>query len=367
MADGQQRAGGKSGKRVRAGGRRGAVVKPAREAAAIALTGVNTFLGRSLLALLERSPRWRRIVAIDLKNADTAGAKTRFYKVDLTQPAVDAQLAEILQAEKVDTLVHGAFLGAPSHAAAWAHELESVGTMHVLGACEEHRIRKLILRSHTLLYGARGDNPMYLTEEHPHRGNRQWPFIGAKLDAESQVAAFAERCPGAVVTVLRAAPTVGPTARNVVTDLLRWRVVPMVLGRDPLVQLVHELDVVAAFRIAIEEDHPGIFNVVAPGVLPFSSIIRLAGRVEVLLPDPLAYGVLQVLFASRIFKAPPDVLEYLRYPFVASGEKAQDLMGFHASYSTREALGDFVRALRYRTHQDALVATSVAALGRRGR
>ncbi|MFZ5785900.1 MAG: NAD-dependent epimerase/dehydratase family protein [Acidobacteriota bacterium] len=346
------------GKGAKGGERAVRAVKPG---GAIALTGVNTFLGRSLVALLERSPRWRRIVAIDLRNADTAGPKTRFYKVDLTQPAVDAQIAEVLHAEKVDTVVHGAFLGVPSHATAWAHELESAGTMHVVGACEEHRVRKLVLWSHTMLYGARAENPMYMGEDHPLRGHRTWSFIGDKLDAERQVADFAERLPATVVTVMRTAPVVGPIARNIVTDMLRWRTVPVVLGHDPLVQLVHELDVVAAFRLAIDEDHPGAFNVVAPGVLPLSSLIRLAGRLDVALPYALARGVLQVLFSSRVVRVSPDVLDYMRYPFVASGARAREVLGFRASYTTREALEDFVRHLRQKTHRSAIVATTLAA------
>jgi len=319
-----------------------------RAGSVVALTGVNTFLGQSLVALLERSPRWRRIVAIDLKNAEVSGPKTRFYRVDLAQPAVDAQIAEILHAEKVDTVVHGAFLAMPSHAAARAHELESVGTMHVLGACEESGVRKLVVWSQTLLYGARSDNPMYIDESHALGGNRQWSFVADKLDAEEQVAAHAARQRGQVVTVLRTALTVGPSAGNMVTDMLRFRAVPTVLGFDPLVQLVHELDVVAAFRTAVDEDHPGVFNVVAPGVLPLSSIVRLAGRLDVPMPQVAAAKLLKLLFFSRVGRVPEQALEYLRYPFVASGERAAAEMGFRACYTTREALADFVRARRQR-------------------
>ena len=360
MSKGKDRSDVRAGKLARTDGRGPRASKPTRPEGAIALTGVNTFLGRSLVAHLERSRSWRRVVAIDLRNASTAGPKTRFYKVDLTQPAVDAQLAEILHAERVDTVVHGAFLGVPSHAAAWAHELESVGTMHVLGACEECGIRKLVLRSHTMLYGARSDNPLYLTERRPLLGNRHWPFIGDKVDAEEQVAAYGERHPGSVVTVLRTAPTVGPTVRNLVTEMLRWPVVPMVLGYDPLVQLLHELDMVAAFRTAIEEDHSGRFNIVGSGVLPLASIVRLAGRVEVPMPYPVARAVLQLLFSARLWPASPDMLDYIRHPFVAAGERAEEVMGFRASYSTVEALGDFVRSMRQRSRRRALVASRAA-------
>ncbi len=322
----------------------------------IALTGVNTHLGSSLVALLERERQWRRIVAIDLKNAPAAGPKTRFYKLDLTQPAVDAQLVEILTAEKVDTMVHCAFLSGPTHATAWAHELESVGTMHVINACEEHGLRKLILRSTTWLYGARPDNPLYLTEDHPLRCRKAWPFIGDKLDAERQVAAFAERTPETLVTVLRIAPTIGRGTRNYFTRLLLGRrVVPTVLGYDPLVQLIHELDVVAGFHTAINEDHPGVFNLVAPGVLPLATVLRMAGRLETWVPYPAARTAMKLLFGTHLVRSSPEMLDYLRYPCVASGEKAAEQLGFRASYSTRDALLDFTRVLRRTRDQSALM------------
>jgi UDP-glucose 4-epimerase len=343
--------------------RRG-VVRAVRSAGAIALTGVNSYLGRSLVASLERDRRWRRIVAIDLKNTPTAGPKTRFYKVDLTQPAVDAQLAEILNAEKVDTIVHGAFLGTPTNATAWAHELESVGTMHVLGACEEHRVRKIIMRSHTILYGAHSNNPLYLSEEHPLRGDTNWSFVGDKIDAEHQVAGYAERNGTTIVTVLRAAPTVGPTTDNFLTQMLRRRVIPTVLGYDPLIQLIHELDVVAAYRIAINEDHPGVYNIVGHGVLPLTSVLRLAGRLELWIPGLLARPALGMLNATHLVRTAPALMDYLMHPCVACGEKAAEEMGFRASYSTREALGDFARVLRRLSGADGALVASSASLRR---
>lgn len=314
--------------------------------ATIALTGVNTSLGRSLVAALERQRRWRRIVVVDVANAPTAGPRTVFHEVDLTQPAIDARLAEVFAAERVDTVVHAAFLSAPTHASAWAHELEAVGTMHVLGACEAARVRKLVLSSQTILYGAHADTPLYLTEDHPLRGDARWPFIATKLDAERQVADFAARVPRAIVTVLRTAPTVGPTSRNVVTRLLRRRLVPTVLGYDPLVQFIHERDVATAFGIAAAEDHPGVFNIVAPGVLTLTTALRLAGRLEVPVPHTIARASLEALFATRVVQQCPVLLDYLRFPCVASGEKAERLMGFRAVHTTREALARYVTTLR---------------------
>lgn len=365
MAEAGKKAGRAGGKPSRATPSSRGMVRAGRSGGTIAITGVNTQLGSSLIALFERERRWKRIVAIDLKNAPDAGSKTRFYKVDLTQPAVDAQLAEILHAEKVHTVVHGAFLSQPTHATAWAHELESVGTMHVLNACEEYGVSKLILRSTTMLYGARPDNPLYLTENHALRGNKKWSFIGDKLDAEKQVAAFAERRPNTVVTVLRLAPSIGRGSRNYFASmLLKQRMVPTILGFDPLTQFIHELDVVAAFHRAINEDHPGAFNIVAPGVLPLKTVLRMAGRLELPVPHPIARSMLGVLFGTHLVRSAPAILDYLRYPTVASGEKAAEQMGFRASYSTREALGDFIRGMRQRAQDDNAIVSRAASFWR---
>src|SRR5215475_3746694 len=150
---------------------------PGAKVRSIAVTGASGFLGSNLIGMLEQDERVRRIVAIDVKPAPTGGEKTRSYEVDLTQPAAEARVAEILAAEHVDTLAHLAFLSSPTYATAWAHELESVGTMHVLNAVRQVGVRKLILWSHTILYGAHPTNPNFLTERHPLRADPDEPFF----------------------------------------------------------------------------------------------------------------------------------------------------------------------------------------------
>src|SRR6185436_7542995 len=158
-----------------------------------------------------------RIVAIDVKSPSTAGKKTRSYEVDFTQPTAEARLAEILAAERTDTIAHLAFLSSPSHATAWAHELESVGTMHVLVAARQAQVRKLVTWSQTLLYGAHPTNPNFLSERHGLRADPDERFFADKIEAEAEANKFAQRAQGSVVTILRMAPIVGPTVQNYVT------------------------------------------------------------------------------------------------------------------------------------------------------
>lgn len=314
----------------------------------VAVTGASGFLGSNLIGSLEEDDRIGRIVAIDTTPASTAGDKTRSYDVDLTQPAAEARLAEILAAEHVDTLAHLAFLNAPTHATAWAHELESVGTMHVAVAAQQAQVRKVVLWSHTWLYGAHPSNPNFLTEKHPLRASPREPYFVDKIDAEDQVRRLAQRAPGTIVTVLRTAPILGPTVQSALTRYLARKLVPTMMGFDPLVQFIHEVDAIAALHLSVLRDVPGTFNVVGDGVLALSTVIKLAGRVAIPIPHPIAETLGAAGWIAQLVEAPPTFLKYLRFLCVADGRLAREKLGFTPAYTSREALLDFVSAQHLR-------------------
>ncbi|MBK7586800.1 MAG: NAD-dependent epimerase/dehydratase family protein [Myxococcales bacterium] len=314
----------------------------------VAVTGACSFLGKNLIGLLEEDERVSRIVTLDIDRPATAGQKTRVYDVDLTQPTAEERAAEILAAERVDVLVHLAFLASPTHATAWAHELESVGTMHVLNACRRSEVQKLVMWSQTVLYGAHPTNPNFLTERHPLRARRHDPFLADKIEAENEALRFGRPGKGRIATVLRTAPILGPTIRNYLTQYLSRRLVPTLLGFDPLMQFVHEADAVAALKLAVDRDAPGVFNIVGDGVLPLSTVVRLAGRVALPLPRPLANPLLRALWLAHLSEAPPALLDYLQYLCVADGALAERGMGFSPVYTTREAVIDFASAQHLR-------------------
>lgn len=315
---------------------------------AIAITGAMTFLGRSLVRLLADADDVARVVVVDLENPDTAGPATTFYAVDLTQQGADARLAEILQAERIDTMVHLAFLEAPTPATAWAHELESVGTMHVLRACHKHTVAKLIVGSSSLVYGPHADNPNYLGEERPLRGLHDTPFVSDKIDVEQQVARFRQSHPDCTVTVLRLAALLGPSVRNFVVRWFSRTFVPTVLGYDPLLQFVHEVDALSALRLAIDRDVPGTFNIASSGVLPLSTVIRLSGGFSFPLPYAALRKLSALLWSFQLSEAPPAFVALLRHLCVVDTTRARQYLGFQPDFSTRDAVLDFEAARRAR-------------------
>ena len=345
--DRDDQAGRNGGKAHRAASQR--PLEPVRRRGrVVALTGAASFLGRNLIGVLEEDASVHRIVAIDVKAPDTAGSKTRLYEIDLTQPGSEVRLAEVFAAEEVDTVAHLAFLASPSHASAYAHELESVGTMRVTTACRSARVRKVIQWSTTLLYGALPTNPNFLAERHALRARTKEPFFADKIGAEHEAQRYAAKTSGAVVTILRTAPILGPTVQNYLTRYLARKIVPTMMGFDPLMQFLHEVDAIAAFKRAIDRDAPGVFNIVADGVLPLSTVVKLSSRLGVPIPHPIARVALDAAWVAHLAEAPASFIDYLRFLCVADGDRARRELGFEAMYTTREALVDFASAQRLR-------------------
>jgi UDP-glucose 4-epimerase len=309
----------------------------------VAVTGACTYLGGELLRRLEEDPRTVKVLALDIRPpALTPGGKVEFVKLDLTQPTVDGELATLLRKHAVDTFVHGAFLSHPTHAAEWAHELEDVGTMHVLNACAGIEPRRFVMISTTLVYGAHPKNPNFLTEDSELRGHRDSRFVNDKLRAEKQVQRFAKEHPSVGVCILRFAPIIGPTISNMYTRFFSRPVAPVMMGHDPLMQFVHEHDAAYALQKAVESQATGAFNIVGKGVLPYTTVLALLGRVPVPMPQLIARQISKVLWATQLVGSPPSFLDFLLYLCVADGAKARRDLGFAPRLSIKRTILDFL-------------------------
>jgi UDP-glucose 4-epimerase len=316
----------------------------------IAVTGLGTFLGRGLVErLLARSPHLR-VVGIDHKRPFRLDGRVRFHRVDLTEPTADGRIAEVLERERVEAVVHTAFRSEPTADLELDHEIETIGSLHVMHACSAAKVKRLVVASSTMLYGPRPDNPNFLAETHPLRGHPDAHCVRNRVEMESLLADWRVRHPDAEVSVLRHGWIMGPSVWSRVTRYFSLPVVPMVLGYDPLLQFVHEEDCLHAFERAVLAPHPGVFNVVAPGVAPLSTLLRLAGKRILALPAALLYRMAYVPSQAQTGDPPAAFYDYLRWLWVADGARGFDAFG-EPVYTTKEAWISFVSARRMRRYR----------------
>ena len=309
----------------------------------IAVTGTASFLGARLLRRLVEDRGADGVLALDVAPPPSTLEGVRHRMVDLTLPGADQRIVDAFTDEEVDAVVHTAFFTSPHRDSTYAHELESIGTLHLAAGAAASGVRHLVLRSFTALYGASGQNPSFLTEAHPLRKGAGLAWVRDKIEAEQHATAYGKRYPGMKVTALRLAPLLGPGVHTFYTRILSKRVVPVLLGFDPLVQLLHPEDAIEAFLLALDAEVEGPINIVPRDSTTLLTALHLADKVTVPVLHPLAYAGADLLWSAGLGAGPGAFLDYVRYPCIAEGERARRELGFVARYGSREALQAFLR------------------------
>ena len=301
----------------------------------VAITGPTSEFGALLLPRLLAEPRIAQLLTFGPR--PVSGPRLVHHRADLTRWDVESELENALSAAPVDVLYHLAFLHGRTRGAAFAHELEVIGTLHTLAAAVRSGVRHVIIPSTTTVYGARPGNPVLLGEDAPLNGCPGSRFVTDRAEVERQLVAFRRDHPGMNLTVLRFAPVLGPTVDNPATRYFRRPLVPTLLGFDPLWQAVHEEDARDLFLRLLVQPVSGTFNVVSEDVLPLSALIRLAGTIPLPLPLPVARATLRALNSAGITATPGALLDYLHYSWVADGTRARTELGFRPRFGAREA------------------------------
>jgi len=311
----------------------------------IALTGASNYLGKGVMRLLVEDKNIDRLIAIDTHKPDFEHSKLIYYKVDLTSPASQQILGKIFTNEKVTTAVHLIFTYTLSRNRMLAHELEAIGTMHLLDACSEAKVKHVVARSTTAIYGARPGNPNYLTEDQSIKDHEHGSFIHDKLELERQMQQYASHHSECRVAILRDCTSMGPTSINYLSSLLLQKRTARVLGFDPLVQFIHEDDLFRAYYMAITGNISGVFNIVGKGVVRYSEAIKRLGGSEVVLPETVLRASTAVLWGLKLYDIPATFINHTKYSWVADGKKAASELGFIPKYDCFAAL-DYARTTR---------------------
>ena len=317
----------------------------------LAITGLGTFTGARIAERLLEGDAPTRIVALDQRLPRRLEGRVRFHRIDLTEPTADSLLAEILEKEGCEVLLHAAFFTDPNPDVELSHEVEVVGSLHVMNAAAAAGVRKLVVTSTAQVYGPHPDNPGFLGEEHPLRPHREAHALRDRAEMEGLLRVFAQRHRDLVVTSLRPAWIMGPSFESAVTRRFESSRVVTLLGYDPLMQFLHEEDWLDAVELAIERDAPGAWNLAGDGVLPLSTLLRLAGKSSLPLPHPLVYRAAQLDSLARTGDSPAAFYDHLRFGWVVDTRRAREQLGFEPVYTTQEAWMSFVVARRLRGYR----------------
>src|SRR5215472_15396342 len=296
----------------------------------VVITGICGRLGKRLARRLHREGH---VVGVDRRPFDDKPKDVEHLEIDIRRK----KLKDVFRAGDVAAVVHLGIMHDPRASAAEHHSWNVKGFVKLLEYVAQFHVPKLVVLSSANVYGPQPDNAQFLTEEAPLLGGQNFSEIRDLIEVDMLAQSFFWKHPDTETVILRPVHILG-TVRNAPSNFLRLPTIPTALGFDPMVQVIHEDDVVSAIERALRPAVRGIFNLAGPEPLPLSRAIKLLGRPSLPVPVSLGKIMLKRMWTLRLTNFPPPEIDHIRYVCMVDDTRARDVLGFTPAYSIEETV-----------------------------
>jgi len=297
----------------------------------ILIIGAAGYIGRLLFDSLRND--CEHVYGIDIRADD------QISEMDVRDPA----LAGVLREHEITHVVHLASIVQPGQDAELEYDIDVNGTKNVLDACVAAGVKHLTVTSSGAAYGYHADNPEWLTETDPLRGNDEFSYSRHKRLVEEMLAEYRQSQRQLGQLVLRPGTVLGASTNNRVTKLFTGRRVIGLRGVPSPFVFVWDQDLVGAIRHGVENSLTGVYNVAGDGCVTVTEIGQLLGKPVRRVPVWLMKAVLGVGKAMGLTQYSPDQVMFMQYRPVLSNQRLKSEFGFVPEKTSREVLVNFSR------------------------
>ena len=300
----------------------------------VLVTGSSGYLGSQVVAALA-ARGGVGVVALDLREPAQRLPGVAYESADIRAAEVDAIVAR----HKPRVVIHLASIVTPGKKSNREFEfsVDVGGTRNLLEACLTHGVRRIIVSSSGAAYGYHADNPEWLTESDPVRGNFSFAYSWHKRLVEEMLAEYRAAQPQLEQIVFRIGTILGATVRNQITDLFEKPRLIAIRGADSPFVFIHDQDVVGAIVQGVDSPVTGIFNVAGDGKLSIFEIAERLGKRCVVFPPGLLRASLALLKLFGLTQYGPEQIDFLRYRPVLDNRRLKEDFGYVPKLSSSQA------------------------------
>jgi UDP-glucose 4-epimerase len=302
----------------------------AARAGAVLITGICGRLGKQLARVLHRQGP---VVGVDRRPFPDKPKDILHAQVDIRRK----KLKDVFRGSDVRAVVHLGVLHDPRASAADHHSWNVAGFAKLLEYVTQFRVPKLVLLSSANVYGPQPSNPQFLTEDAPLLGGQNFSDIRDLIELDMLAQSFFWKLPETETVILRPVHILG-TVHNAPSNFLRKDPIVSILGFDPMMQVMHQADVVRAIELALRPGVRGIFNVAGPEPASLLQIIKILGRQNISVPYGVTRAVLSRMWSWRLTSFPPPEIDHIRFVCMVDDRRARETLGFAARMSLEQTV-----------------------------
>ena len=266
----------------------------------ILITGISGTLARGVAYRLTR--RGHQVVGIDRRPWPDVPEGVEMHQVDIRKrPAED-----VFRISRPDALIHMATVTHFTTDTEERYRINLGGTRKLFEYCHEYGVKQAVFVGRHTVYGATPDSPLYHTEDEPPLAGASFKELADLVAADLYAGSALWRWPELNTAVLRLCYFLGPSRGGTLAGFLSKSRVPLVLGFDPLYQLMHEWDAEEAITLTVEKQL-------------YSTVLGRFGFPY--LPD--------------------DAIVHVKYPIVIDNKAFVEATGFEPRYSAKQTMEGF--------------------------
>lgn len=303
----------------------------------IFVTGISGYIGQSFLKIYKSNyKRGYEIRGVDIKELPSDLKDSVDFKImDITSQDVQ----EFMKGS--DVVVHMAFVLNPPKNREAARKVNIDGTRNILKSAKSVGAKQVIVLTSASTYGAHPDNPLFMKEDHPLRGDLNFGFWYSEdktvQDRITQI--FAKENPDIKVCIVRPAIVFGENVNNFISQGFFNPPVVGIFHKNIPFQFIYEMDVARAIWIMIKQSASGIFNLSGDGVVTMKRGAEIMGKPIMYIPPLLHRPMYEIMIRTKILDplTPFAAIDFFKYPWTLDTTRASEELKFFPQESSESA------------------------------
>ncbi len=316
----------------------------------IVITGATGNVGTSLLERLAKHPNNHDILGLARRTPERELFGARFAAVDVTKDDLAPHFAQ------ADAVVHLAWRVQPAHDEAALRATNVDGSRRVFEEAARAKVRVLVHASSVGVYGP-SDKGSMVDESFSTAGIETSSYSMHKVAAERALDDIERAHPAMRVVRLRPALIFKREAASDIRRLFIGPFVPRFLfGPGALrivpshpklaLQCVHGRDVGDAFRLALQREVRGAFNIASDPVLDSERLAAVLGAAPVKVSRTTVRALITLAHRARLVAAEPGWCDLAFDSPLIDSSRARSELGWSPSVRADEALLELLAGLR---------------------